>query len=144
VTPREREHPDRRESPGRRATDFQHTIETNAIDLVKKARRAYAIVAAAAAAVASAFTVLLMLFGLRIGGAADLTTLRTDVARRDSASELQRHRTDSATAANTLRIDRLERSEAVKMFLLCTISERVGAPTGGLCGPITQTPPAQP
>jgi hypothetical protein len=141
VTPREREHAERRESPGRRATDFTHTIEASAVEVVKKARRAYVIVASTAAAVSSAGTVLLMLFGLRIGGAADLSTLRTDVARRDSASELQRRRTDSLTAANTVRIDRLERSEAVKMFLLCTISERVGAPTGGLCGPITQTPP---
>jgi hypothetical protein len=44
---RRRPAPERRESPGRRVGDYEHTIERGAIDLVKKARRGYLIVASA-------------------------------------------------------------------------------------------------
>jgi hypothetical protein len=125
--------PERRESPGRRVGDYERTIERGAIDLVKKARRGYLIVASVAAAVSSALTVLLLLFGLRIGGAADLSDLRKSTLHADSVLEQRVTVHDSTIATDHRAIEGLQQQDEIKMILLCVIADRVGASTGGRC-----------
>lgn len=145
-------HHERREAPGRRAADIELQLASSAVGLARMGWRTYAAVAALAGACASTGTFFLLIFGLRVGGAADLAELRTDVLRRDSAAradalrrdtniEHWRVRTDSVTSANSLRIAHLEEADRFKMFLLCNIAEQVGARSGGLCAASTSNPP---
>jgi hypothetical protein len=145
---------DRRHGPGQRVTDIEHQFVESALAVAKHGPKVAAVWAGIGGAVGAIATFLLMVLGLRIGGAADLSSLRTDVLRRDSAAradalrrdtsiERWRVHTDSVTTGNALRIARLENEDQFKMFLICNIAEQVGARTGGLC-PVPIPPRVKP
>ena len=135
---------DRRRGPGQRVSDIEHELAATALSAVKTGAKHYVALASVAAAIGSAATFLLMIFGLKIGGAADLSALRADVLRKDSAAardalrrdtviDRWRGHTDSVTTSNALRISHLEDARQFDHFILCNVAEQVGARTGGMC-----------
>lgn len=129
--------PDRREGPGQRSTDIERQLADSAVLLAKRGPKFIVTMVSVGGAIGATITFLLVVFGLRIGGAADLAAFRSDISRRDSASDRWRIATDSVTRANSMRIARLEEADRFTAFLLCNIAEEVGARSGGLCKDVT-------
>jgi hypothetical protein len=139
-------YPDRRHGPGQRATDIEHELITNALAIARRSRKVWVVVASAGAAMGSVMTFVLMVFGLKVGGAAELSTYRVEERRRDSVADATIMRHDTMIAANRRAIATLQDGQVdllakdkEKMIVLCVIAQQVGASTGGYCAPYTPT-----